>query len=66
MRAMGPSGRLAMALEMSDTARELVCDGIRLRHPEYDEVEVRLTAVRLTLGDALYRDAYPAGPHLPA
>ncbi len=35
-------------------------DGVRQRHPEYSEEEVRLAFIRLWLGAELYRRAYPA------
>ena len=40
-------------------ARELATAGIRARHPEYSEAQVRLAYARLTLGDDLTRAAWP-------
>ena len=58
-RRMGPERRLATALSMSDDLRRLSADGIRHRHPEYSEVQVRWALDRMLLGDALFARAYP-------
>lgn len=58
-RRMSPSRRLELALELSDNVRRLVAAGVRHRHPEYTGEEVRLAVIRLTLGDELFRKAYP-------
>lgn len=65
-RAMSPEQRIAMAVEMSEVAFRMAADGIRLRHPGYSDEEVRLTGIRLRIGDGLFRSAFPAGPVLPA
>lgn len=65
-RAMGPERRVAAAVEMSESAFSITREGIRSRHPEYTDDEVRLTGIRLRLGDALFRAAFPHGPILPA
>jgi hypothetical protein len=33
--------------------------GIRARHPEYDDEQVRLAYARLVLGDDITREAWP-------
>lgn len=58
-RCMTPERRLRMALEMGDTLRKFVAAGVRLRHPQHSEEQVKLAVFRLTLGDALFREAYP-------
>ena len=63
-RRMGPVKRLERALEMSDEARRITADGIRSRHPEYSEPEVRHALFRLTLGDELFQAAWPEAPLL--
>ncbi|HEY0156191.1 MAG TPA: hypothetical protein VGF28_02770 [Thermoanaerobaculia bacterium] len=40
-RRFTPAERLRMALEMSDFARELSLAGLRKRHPELTEAELR-------------------------
>lgn len=65
-RRLGPSGRVALAVRLSDDVRELARAGIRRRHPNYDERDVELALWRMTLGDALFTAAYPGAPRLPA
>jgi hypothetical protein len=43
---------------------ELAADGIRARHPEYDEAQVRWALFRLLHGDATFRAAWPHAPVL--
>lgn len=47
-RMSGPE-RVAMAFEMSDSARDIAEAGIRHRHPEWDDGEVRGALVRRLL-----------------
>jgi len=58
-RRMEPAARLRVALELTETGRRLMRDGVRMRHPEYSEGEVRLAFLRLWLGAELFRRAYP-------
>lgn len=39
-RRVGPSGRFAAAVELTNVVRELARAGIRMRHPEYTTEEV--------------------------
>jgi len=66
MRSMGGSRRIEMVVEMSAAADALTRAGIRSRHPDYSDDDVRLTAWRLRWGDDLYRAALPDAPILPA
>jgi hypothetical protein len=58
-RGMPPGKRLELAIQMSEDLRHVVLAGVRQRHPEYSEEENRLAAIRLTLGDELFRRVYP-------
>jgi hypothetical protein len=58
-RRMSPSQRLHQACEMSDSLQQIVAAGVRSRHPDYDDNQVRLAVIRLTLGDELFHKAYP-------
>ena len=58
-RKMGMEGRARMALELSDELRSITESGVRQRHPDYDENMVRLAAIRIAIGDELFRQAYP-------
>lgn len=64
LRRLGPARRVEMALRMSDDARAVTMDGIRGRHPEYDEAMVRQAFFRALYGDAAYRKIWPRGPLL--
>jgi len=57
-RRMRPEERLQSALSLAQTSRELLKEGIRRRHPEYGEEQVRLAAIRIMLGEDLFLLAY--------
>ena len=63
-RRMTPEARLRVGLELTAMARRLLADGVRKRHPEYDEDQVRLASIRVWLGPELFRTAYPDSPEL--
>jgi hypothetical protein len=44
--ALGPEGRMQMALRMSDFAREFAKAAIRDRHPEYSEAQLTFELTR--------------------
>jgi hypothetical protein len=56
---MGPEGRLRAAMELSRISRNLLLEGVRKRHPDYSERQVRLETIRLILPEELFRAAYP-------
>ena len=58
-RRMTPGRRLELAIEMSDNLRKIVAAGVRSRHPDYTEEQVRLAVNRLYLGEKLFRKAFP-------
>jgi hypothetical protein len=59
IRRLSPNRRMELALQLSDTIRGVVADGVRSRHAEYDEEQVRLAVMRLMLGDELFRKVRP-------
>jgi hypothetical protein len=65
-RRMTVDQRVRLAMEMSSTTRAIALDGIRRRHPEYDEHQARMALFRLLVGDELFRRAWPREPMLPA
>jgi hypothetical protein len=66
LRRMGPEGRLHAAIELTRTSRKLLFEGVHRRHPDYNERQIRLETIRLTLPEELFRAAYPeAGEHKP-
>jgi hypothetical protein len=56
---IGGGERLAIAFRLTDSVRSLAMSGIRRRHPDYTEDQVRLAFARLRLGDALVRTVWP-------
>lgn len=58
-RKMTPERRCTIAARMSTAARALTLDGIRSRHPDYDEHQAKLALFRLLVGDGLFRLAWP-------
>ena len=58
LRRLGLEGRAAMTFELSDNLRQIVKDGVRHRHPDWDEARVKEEFLRIVLGDSLYNEAY--------
>jgi hypothetical protein len=59
LRRMGGSRRAALAFRLTRLAREASRAGIRARHPEYGEEEVRRAFFRLLHGDSVTRSVWP-------
>ena len=55
LRNLGIEGRARMTFHLSDNMRSLVESGVRHRHPEYDEEQVRHAVLRIMIGDSLCR-----------
>ena len=56
----GLSGRerVAIAFRLSDVVRTVAMSGIRHRHPQYSDDQVRHAYARLVLGDTLVRKVW--------
>lgn len=65
-RSMSPQRRLSIAVEMSEEVFAIAADGIRARHPDYDEDQLRWALLRLRLGDDLFREVWPRAPLIAA
>lgn len=63
-RRLLPSQRLRVGLELTETSRRLLAAGIRRRHPEYSDDQLRLALIRAWLGPELFRRAYAGAPEL--
>lgn len=63
-RRMAPSERLNVGLELTRMSRDLLAEGIRTRHPEYSDDEVKWAAIRVWIGQDMFQLAYPHGPQL--
>ena len=55
------SERAAMTFELSDNLRQIVKDGVRHRHPEWDDTRVRHETFRIVYGDQLYHEVFGGG-----
>src|SRR5438046_846120 len=55
LRRLGPSGRVRRWVELTRTMRTILADGIRHRHPEYTDEQVRREVVRRLLGEQLFQ-----------
>lgn len=58
-RRMGPERRLQLGMELIQTSRKLVAEGVRRRHPEYTEDQIRLAIIRIVLPEELLDTAFP-------
>lgn len=63
-RRMSPEERLQVGLDLTKLSRRLLEEGVRRRHPEYSEAEVRLATIRAWLGPDLFQRAYAGEPEL--
>lgn len=59
IRKMPPEKRLQLLFEFIESGFKLMEEGIRNRHPEYTDEEVRLASIRARLGDELFKKVYP-------
>ena len=59
LRRMGPEGRVRLAFQMSNEIRRVSADGVRHRHPEYDEQSVEWAVAMLYLGPELAAAMWP-------
>lgn len=55
LRKLGPQVRARMTFELSDNLRDRIKAGIRHRHPDFGEEEVKLEVLRLMIGNKLYK-----------
>jgi len=64
LRRMGGDKRAAIAFHLTSLARGASRDGIRARHPEYGEDDVKRAFFRLLHGDGPTREVWPDHPLL--
>lgn len=58
-RRLGGVERFRIAVRLSAQTRRIAMAGIRRRHPNYTDLEVRQAYARLQLGDAVTRAVWP-------
>lgn len=54
-QALGPEARFALAMSMSELAREFAKAGLRTQHPEYGEAELMRELTNQLYGRSLSR-----------
>lgn len=54
LRKLGPEVRAEMAFELSGNLRDLVEAGVRQRHPDFSEKEVKREFLRPMIGEKLF------------
>ena len=59
LRRMDINARAAMTFELSDNLRSIVESGIRQRHPDYSDEDIKLSVLRLTIDKKLFDQAFP-------
>lgn len=59
LRRLGGPRRLEMGVELSNTMRSVVESGVRDRHPNHTNEEVRLAVLRVMVGEELFRQCCP-------
>jgi hypothetical protein len=59
-QSMEPEKRLQSAALLSETCHILLAEGIRKRHPNYNEEQIRLAVIRCLLPEDLFLQAYPS------
>ena len=58
-RRMTPDERVRLGLQLSEMVRKSLLEGVRSRHPEYTQDQLRLAVIRLILPEDLFAAAYP-------
>jgi hypothetical protein len=58
LRRIGVAGRAAMTFELSDNLRQIVKDGVRCRHPDWDETQIKHETFRIVYGERLYNEVF--------
>jgi hypothetical protein len=64
-RNMDFETKFRQVVQLCDEMREVTRCGIRHRHPEYTVEQVKYAEFRMILGDALFKEVYPAQELLP-
>ena len=63
-RRMAPAQRLKTAIQLCQTSRELLAEGVRKRHPDYNSQQVRFAVLQLLLPYELFLAAYPEAKNI--
>lgn len=63
-RRMGPAARLDVCLQLGEMSRSITSSGVRARHPDYSDEQVRQATLRIWLGPTDFCRAYPDAEEL--
>jgi hypothetical protein len=55
LRKLSPERKALLAMELTDNIRQIAVEGIRTRHPEFNEKQVMRELLRLIIGDELFK-----------
>ena len=58
-RAMPDEKKFRLTLDASSAMAEIACTGIRMRHPQYDERQVKFAWLRLIMGRDAFVRSFP-------
>ena len=58
-RCLGFEGRMRLTFELSADLHANIVAGIRCRHPDYTDEQLRQATIRVKFGEALFREIYP-------
>jgi len=58
-RRMTAEQRDEVGAQLSENVRTIAAEGVRRRHPDYSNDQVRLAVIKLQLGEVLFAQAYP-------
>ena len=64
LRSLTGSEKVAMAVEMTETANKICRQGIAHRHPNYTDDEIHYAFLRIIWGHELFAKVHPDGPFL--
>jgi hypothetical protein len=59
LQKMDINTRAAMTFELSDNLRLILEDGIRQRHPDYCDNDIKMSVLSLTIEKNLFNQAFP-------
>jgi hypothetical protein len=59
LRNIGFDGRVRMTFQLNSSLRSISEAGVRHRHPQYSERQVKLAATKLAIGADLFKLVYP-------
>ncbi|HUG89280.1 MAG TPA: hypothetical protein VML55_00500 [Planctomycetaceae bacterium] len=59
LKRLGNERRLAMGASLSKSLRRRIEAGVRMRHPDYCDDDIRKAVMRILIGEDLYRRCFP-------